>query len=345
MTRPRHPARGAALPFAVAAAFAVAIVASELSTGGRLALQAATARRRAATALAAADTCLARVVHDLGIGWSFDAAFTGADGTAGTADDGRLAAPPGCGATLAPAPGPIPPARAILSITASVPHAQRRLEAVVRPATSPGPPALLWASDITTLAPVSGLLELDGVDHSDPGRRPLALLAAPAPPEGLDGWVAELGPRLLVAPGTLAPLTQAPPPLEELLARTRDLVTPGTTGLVPTGPAPLAVTFMETDLRLDIPAVGRGLLVVDGVLDVTTGLDFSGLVVARGLHVNAGASCAIQGALWLGTPSGSSGLDIPGQLRISRDDAALADADGLLPLPRMAIVAGVLDAS
>jgi hypothetical protein len=85
---------------------------------------------------------------------------------------------------------------------------------------------------------------------------------------------------------------------------------------------------------------GAGLLFVDGTLDIAGALDFTGLVVVSGdLHIRPGASFSVAGALWTGAGS----LVVNGGLAVRQDGAALTAADGLLPLPRTAVLLGQRD--
>lgn len=346
MSRPHDPTRGAALPLAIVVLLAVSALVAELATAGRTALRIAVARRDTTEALAAADGCLARAVHALPPGWDFDAPLRGRDDIANTADDGVLDAPPGCIALLAAAPGGGAPSRALASVVAETPRARRRLGAVIRRALTAGAGTLIWATDPTALGLPSGSLDLDGVDHGVPAHEPLGLIGAPNEPSELDAWATTLGAHLIVAPGTAPPISRAPPPLVDLIGRTRLVATGSLAALTASQPAPVALSFASGDLVLPGSVYGQGLLVVDGVLDVPGTFDFRGVVVARsGLRLHAGAVAQIHGELWLGAPPVGPAPDLAGRLRIDRDDGAVVAADALLPLPRLAVIGGVLDAS
>src|SRR5439155_11050568 len=91
-------------------------------------------------------------------------------------------------------------------------------------------------------------------------------------------------------------------------------------------------------------ARGR-LLFVDGLLDIRGTLDFTGLVVAAGgVRVAGAGRLAIAGALWVDAPGvGGPLLDVAGSLALRQQRAAMATADGLLPLPRRPVLLGVRD--
>ena len=346
MIRRHHTTRGAALPLVIVVLLAVSVLVAELATAGRTTLRIAVARRDTADALALADGCLARVVGALPAGWEFDGVLRGRDDIAGTPDDGVPDAPPGCTATLTAAPGGASPPRALASVVAETARARRRLGAVVRRALLPGGATLIWATDVTALGLPSGNLDLDGVDHGVPPREPLGLVGTPNEPGQLDSWATSLGARLTVAPGTSSPFTRPAPPVVDLVGRTRLVATGSLAGLTASQPAPLALSFASGDLALPVDVYGQGLLVVDGVLDVSGTFDFHGVVVARsGLRVRAGAICQIHGQLWVGAPAAVAAPEIAGRLRIDRDDGAVGAADTLLTLPRLAVIGGVLDAS
>jgi hypothetical protein len=315
-----------------------------MSTVARTALRAAASRRNTATALATADACLAQVVSGVPAGWDFDAILRGPDGVLNTVDDGQLTAPSGCTARFGLAPGAATPARGLLTIDARTTRSRRLMSAVVRRAPGPGVAALLWTTNVSTLGTPSGTLEFDGTDHANPARPSLASLAAPNPASQLDAWLTALGPQATVAAGTAPPLVRVPPPGAELIARAQQSIPVGTPGLVTSPPAPIAAGLSTGDLRITGATVGQGLLVVDGWLDVEGPFDFRGVVIARaGVRVHAGATAAVHGALWVG-PAGGAALDVAGRLRIDRDDAGIAVADTLLVLPRLPMVAGILDA-
>jgi hypothetical protein len=334
-------AQGSALPSALAAVALTAVLAAALADVARTELLLARARRTAAQALAAADACLARVIAELPVGWDFGAALRGPDGIAGTGDDGVLAAPAGCAATARPAAGAaMPPTRLELTIDAQAASGRRRLQALVGRSREPGAPALLWLADATALAAPGGrTIALDGRDPRDPSARAWAAAAAPGDPDVLDAWLAA---GAALAPGTATPIVAVPPPLAALAARAAAAA--GAGGLVGTGTPSPAITFVAGDLSVAAPAAGAGVLVVDGVLEVAAPLDFSGVVVAtRGVHVAAGASLTVRGALWLGASPGASPLLATGRVTVARDPGALATADALLALPRPATLLGVQD--
>jgi len=342
MSRPRRSRRGSALPAALAIVAVAAIASATLSTLARTEILLARNRAAASAALAAADGCAAAVVSELPAGWDFDAIVVGADGVAGTADDGARPAPAGCAATVRAAPGPVDPARAVLRVEATAGEGRRTIDAVVGRAPPAGVPALLWLTDAAALEDVHGSLTLTGTDATRP-TAPLAPLAAPFDPAALDAWLAGQAPSVVVSPPARAPLRASPPPLAELAARARAAgAAPGGT-LVATGAPPLALTLIAGDLHVTSLGRGQGLLFVDGLLDITGTFEFSGLVVASGgIRVASAARLDVAGAVWLG--SGAT-LAIDGEARVAADGAAVEAADGLLPLPRRAVLTSMRDAS
>lgn len=333
--RPRA-ARGSALLAAVALLAFCAALSAALADLARTELQVTSRRRTTAELLAAADACLAEVTAALPAGWDFAAVLAGPDGVAGTADDGALAAPAGCAARAAPAPGGPAPDRVLAQVTARRADRGRNLEAVVRRAPEPGAGALVWLA--APPASLGGTALLDGADAVAPE----AALAAPVDPEALDAWVVAQGARLTIAPRTLAPLTAPAPPLAELAARAAAGPHAGAEALGTAPPAGPSVAWVAGDLLLDDARWGAGLLVVEGVLEVTGALAFSGVVAATGgLRVGAGATVVVAGALWLG--DGVAPLSVDGALEVRRDAAAVSAADAMLLLPRRAVPGGARD--
>lgn len=337
---------GAALAAALAAlVVSVALVAAlaELATTELLI---ARNRLAAAAALAEADACVAAALASLPPGWDFDALLAGADGVAGTPDDGVLPlAPATCTATAAPAPGPAAPPRALVTVEARARGGRRAVEAIVRRAAEPGMPALLWLATSPAPGAVGGTLALDGGDARDPSAPPWAAVAAPAAVEVLDAWLAgEAG--IVATPATAPPWTAAPPPLTEIERRVRTAAPAAPSALVaaPATP-PVALTFAPGNLDVTGALRGAGLLFVGGTLAVDGTLDYAGLVIAGGgLRVPSGGRLIVAGALWVGAPPAAGpALDVDGQLALGRDRAALDAADHLLDLPRRPVLAGQRD--
>src|SRR5262249_33801743 len=186
-----------------------------------------------------------------------------------------------------------------------------------------------------------GSLTLAGMDAAWP-TAPFASLAAPFDPAALDGWLAGQAPSVVVSPPARAPLRVSEPPLAELAARARAAgAAPGGT-LVATG-APPALPLTAGDLHVTSLGRGRGLLFVDGLLDITGTFEFSGLVVASGgIRVASAARLDVAGEVWLGS---GAAFAIDGEARVAADGAALEAADGLLPLPRRAVLTSMRDTS
>jgi hypothetical protein len=91
--------------------------------------------------------------------------------------------------------------------------------------------------------------------------------------------------------------------------------------------------------------VGAGLLFVAGTLDIQGRLDFTGLVIASGgLGVADGGTLTVEGAAWIGEPSGpGAALAIAGSASLRQGRAALDIVDRMLPLPRRALLLGLRD--
>jgi hypothetical protein len=334
--RPRR--RGGALLVAVATlAFSSALVAA-LADLVRTEVRLASERRRAARLLGALDACLADVVAELPAGWDFAAVLAGADAVAGTADDGLLPAPAGCGARARPAPGGAAPHRTVLEAEAQIGNARRILDALVRRTTEAGVGALLWLSAPPDAGAIAGLASFDGADPDTP----FASLAAPADPETLDAWVAGEGARLETSPGTAPPVFGPPPPLADLGARILAGGPAGPEALVSGGTAVAGLAHVAGDLTIDDTRHGAGLLFVDGILEIRGVLEFDGVVVATGgIRVAPGGGLVVDGGLWLGV--GAPSLSVEGSLALRRGRDAIAAADALLPLPRRATVASARD--
>jgi hypothetical protein len=131
------------------------------------------------------------------------------------------------------------------------------------------------------------------------------------------------------------------PPLAELASRLRDAGAASGGTLVPAGVPTLALTLVDGDLVAPAAAHGRGILYVDGRLDIPGTFEFSGVVVASGgIRVAVGARLDVAGTVWLGAVGP---LVVEGDARIVASSAALEAADGLLRLPRLARVTGLRD--
>jgi hypothetical protein len=184
-------------------------------------------------------------------------------------------------------------------------------------------------------------MALDGTDAARPGAQALAPLGAPADPLSLDAWLAAQGARVTVAPAAGGSLRVPPPPIPELVVRMRDAAAASAGTLVPAGSPPLALTLVTGDLTVPATALGRGLLLVDGLLDILGTFEFNGVVVASaGIRVAAGARFDVAGSIWLG--SGAS-LVVDGDARVAARGDALDAAESLLRLPRRAFLAGQRD--
>jgi hypothetical protein len=331
----------------MAAALLALVVASSIGAAmAELArVEVVLARQRTATAaaLAAVDACTEGVVAALPAGWTFDDVLRGADGLPGTADDGVVPLAAGCSGTTRAAPGaPVPP-RLLLQVEATHRGGRRRLEAVIGRHRDAGVPALVWVADDTAIGRVTGLLTLDGNDLARPAA-PISILAAPDAPDALDTWVTTQGASVVASAESTPPIWASPPPLVELIARATaaGAIIPAS-GLVSTPPAPANLMLSLGDLLVSTPLTGAGVLLVDGVLQVETAFTFTGVVAATGgIRVGPSGHLDVQGALWLGGAS-LEALTIDGIAQVTASAAALAAADALLPLPRRARLASVLD--
>src|SRR5262249_50342714 len=127
--------------------------------------------------------------------------------------------------------------------------------------------------------------------------------AAPASPLALDAWIAAEAGRLTLTAATAPPLYAPAPPLLELAARARAAGAVSSGTLVGSGVPPVALTLVDGDLLLAAPAIGAGLLIVEGFLDISDAFTFTGVVAAtRGVRVGSGGSLRVEGALWIGQP-------------------------------------------
>jgi hypothetical protein len=330
----RREAGGATLATALIVLLAASLLGAAVAEIARTELVVAESRRTLARGLAAGDACLARAVATLPAGWDQAAALAGADGVAGTGDDGVLAAPAGCVARLVP--GPLGAMRPFLDVAVGVAGGGRRLRAIV--GRSPAPvPALVW-TESAALGTVVGAVTLDGTDPARPDLAPLAAVATPDDPTTVDAWFAAT-PGVGLIGATPAPVVAPAPPLPA----TRLRLTAG--GALPTfapsaTPPVAGLAATAGDLAIVTPGFGAGVLHVDGRLDIQADFAFSGIVAARGgVVVASGATFDVRGGLWLGVPS----FDVAGHVVVRHDRAAIDAADALFTLPRPAVADGVLD--
>ncbi len=291
-------------------------------------------RRNAATALAAADGCLATVVARLPVGWGFAdvlAAF----------DAGTIPIPVGCVAEGRPAPDA---SRMLLDVESGAPG-RRRLDAVVARTAGPGPEALLWLGRETPPDDVTGTLVLDGIDADHPTAPPVAAIAGPGAPETLDAWIVAQGTHVVLTVPDAAPRWVPAPPLDEIDARAVAAGAAAGGTFVASGLPTPTLTRFPADLVIGAPLRGAGVLVVHDRLDIHSTFEFTGVVVAAGgVRVADGASLSIRGALWVGPVDPAAPvLDVEGDVTVAASADALAMADALLPLPRRARVVGVSD--
>jgi hypothetical protein len=243
-------------------------------------------------------------------------------------------------------PGPAFPPRVRVTIEGQAGGGRRVVEGLVGRAGPPGVPALVWLSDLPPPADIGGAVTLDGVDPALPPGSAAAGIAAPGTLETLDAWIAGVAAHVTPDSTAAPPLAAPPPPLADLDALVQAQAPGGSETLVPAGPAVPRLTRIAGDLPVPGPLVGAGLLFVDGTLDISGRLHFTGVVVASdGVRIAAGAELAIDGALWLGLPATpTDAVVVDGTLTVRRNAAALATADALVPLPRRPALLGLRDA-
>ncbi len=328
-----------ALPAALAALAVSAVLGAAVAELTRIEVQIARHRRAASVALAAADTCVAETIASLPVAWDFADVLVGADRTAGTADDGVVPAPPGCLATASPPPGPAAPPRVLVGVEARAGGGRRLVEALVGRDPAPAVPALLWLTALPPPGSVAGGVVLEGADPGDPSSADWAGLAAPEDPATLDRWLADEGAAVTASGRTAPPIGAPPPPLDALRDRLQAAGPAGAESLVSVGSPASVLALVGGDLTVSAALHGAGVLFVEGSLDIQGSLDFTGIVIATGgLRVGPGGSFAVRGAVWSGPF-----LTIDGTLSVTHDGAAVAAADGLLPLPRRAVLLGQRD--
>ena len=263
----------------------------------------------------------------------------GRTGTPGTGDDGILAVPAGCTAGAGAAPGPATPPRLLVRLEAQAGGGRRLVEALLGRDRTPGVPALLWLDALPPPGAVTGSVTLDGADADDPSNADWSGLAAPDDPAMLDRWLAGEAPGVVTSPRTASAMAAPPPPFGALSARVRTAGPAGAGALVPEASPPPTLAFVGGDLRVTTALHGAGVLLVDGSLDIDGRLDFTGIVIATGgVRVGRGGSFVVSGALWAG-----SAFAVDGTLDLRHSGRAVGTADGLLPLPRRAVLLGLRD--
>jgi hypothetical protein len=328
-----------ALPAALAALAVSAALGAAIAELTRIEVAIARHRRAATAALVATDACVAEVIAGLAPAWDFGDVLAGADGAPGTADDGVLAAPPGCTANAARPPGPAAPPRALLRLEARAGGGRRLVEALVGHDPAPAVPALLWLGAPPPAGAITGSVTFDGADADDPSAADWSGLAAPDDPALLDLWLAGEGAGVAASGRTAPAMSAAPPPFVALRDRIRGAEPAGAEALVAGASPPPSIALVDGDLTIPGALHGAGVLLVEGSLDIQGSLDFTGIVIATGgLRVERGGSLAVSGALWTGVP-----LTVDGTVALRHSGGAVATADGLLPLPRRAILLGQRD--
>ncbi len=163
-------------------------------------------------------------------------------------------------------------------------------------------------------------------------------IATPDDPATVDGWTNGL-PGVVLPPGTARAIHAPAPPILDVAAR---LVAAGAVPtFVPMAGAPPPTRYVVAgDLTILTTGAGAGILYVDGRLDIRADCAFSGLVVARGgVAVASGVTFDVAGGVWAGSPA----FDVSGDAVVHHDRAAIDAAEALLPFPRLAAVAGIVD--
>jgi hypothetical protein len=348
--RPPAATRGAALS---ATLLVVALILALAGTGlllARAALVLFMNFRDATATLYLARAGIERALAVLRAGYSFDALLAGPDGIRGSADDGD----PGAGAAVSgctvraedDAGDPDPDRLAdgngrirVVSEGAGPRGARSRIEALVGRAPAPYVPAAAYLGrpDLDVAATAT----FDGADHapgdppgaaSGPGP-PVAAAATPVAdvPVALPGGVQDAGGAAVTA----APAAAID--AEDFAVR---LVSAGP----PAGPLPLG-TFGPAALRvvgdatLAAPAVGAGVLIVEGSLDVNVPVEVRGAVIVLGrLRVAAEGTLSVRGWLWVEGRGAGPAVTADGPLSVIYSSEAVAEADRLFRLPRRPVV-------
>ena len=231
-----------------------------------------------------------------------------------TADDGARSAPADCTARVALAPGPALPPRALVDVEATAAGRRRRVRGRRRCAIpSPGVPALLWlAETLMRCGPSAARSLLDGTDPGRPDvpasrRWPLRAIRRRS----------TAGSRRRGAASTvvLAPPHRSARPRRRWWRWRRACATPARHRAARSsrrGFRRSPCTLVTGDLTIGTSARGRGLLLVDGLLDITA--DRSSLMASlspsRGIRVASGARLDVAGAIWLGI---GATLDVDGR--------------------------------
>lgn len=294
-----------------------------------------------------AHGAIAWSVAEVAAGYAFDSLLVGPDGIRGTADDGTL---PGAGTVsgcsvhaLDDDDDPDPSAtidgnhRVRLLAKCSGPRGARRtVEGIVGRSTVPFVPAALYIGGIDLDFYASATL--DGRDHT-PGD-------VPGTPSGPEDPVPEAAspaietPTLLpsgIRTGRGAPIAALPAgkiDAPSLTSRVLMMAPPFLTSL-PEGEFGRAFIHVTGDERVDSPAAGAGLLVVEKDLEIDGPVEFSGVVVVGGsLRLSETGALSIRGFLWVRGDSPGPVVRAEGPLSVVYSSAAVADVDGAFHLPR-----------
>jgi hypothetical protein len=286
-------------------------------------------------------------VANIAAGYTFDSVLAGPDGVAGTADDGEMGAMTDCDIhamddAADPDPHRLVDANQRIRLVGTClgpRHARRSIELIVRRDPAPLVPAALLLGRPRLDATAS--VTLDGGDHL-PGD------AAGAPSGNADPVPAAASadldePTLLpyaVRTGrggrvAAVPTVQIDRP--EFAGRLLSLGLPPVAGLSEATLAGL-ITHTGGSARVSSAVRGRGLLIIDGDLEVTAPLTFSGVLVVQGtLDIRPGGALAVRGSLWVWGEGLGAAVEAAGPLTVAYSRDAVAQADRAFRLPRRAL--------
>ncbi len=293
-----------------------------------------------------------RAAADLPAGYGFDAALAGPDATPGTSDDGLWIRelPDACAGWVIddvadPDPNPTRDANAAIHLRTRCDGpggARREVEIVIGRADAPYVPGAIYLERTTIDA--AGPTVVDGRDH--------APTDVPGHPSGPAAPVAAAASADLDAPQSLgraatdaagAPLFTIPAGPIDVDAFTTRLRAAGGALLVeiPAGVFPDTLTHVVGDAHVLGASHGRGLLVIDGSLEIRAPLDFDGVVIVRGgVEIAASGRFAVRGWLWIRGTAPGAALRVGGPLTVLYSSAAVHVADASVPLPRRAVLLG-----
>ncbi len=296
-----------------------------------------------------AESGLEHALADLARDPWFDRLLQGPDGVVSTADDGEYPfriAPPDY--------FPRPPYRYQVQVEQQSPEAVEILASgfgtgqsahtvaasVQRSATPYTPGAAFSAAPIVSLL-LGGEFIINGIGEGCGSGFPALALKSPEAAQTLLAQLPATAATQLLGDGESPGIAaRSFPPLDTLaataaLSPTARLLDAEASGALGSGILVAASSLTLTD------ASGSGLLIVDGNLQVSGQMTFSGLVVALGdVQFDEGSAVQIDGGLLQGTAG--SQLHLRGAGSITCDRPAIERVDSDFPglLPRRAIIAG-----